>query len=56
MHEKEISDKQPYALHMKGLTVHMSPSFLPRYIVLHCVSVVHKKEKSLFFSGQQIHA
>ena len=22
MHEKEISDKQPYALHMRGLTVH----------------------------------
>ena len=49
MHEKEISDKQPYALHMQGLTVHMGPSFLPRYMVLHCVSVVHKKEKNSFF-------
>ena len=41
---------------MQGLTVHMGPSFLHRYMVLHCVSVVHKKEKNSFFSGQQIHA
>ena len=51
MHEKETSDKQPYAR-----TYCTYGSFFSTYMVLHCVSVVHKKEKNSFFSGQQIHA
>ena len=47
MHEKEISDKQPYALHMQGLTVHMGPSFLPRYCIVLVLFI--RKKKTLFF-------
>ena len=40
--------------HMQGLTVHMGPSFLPRYCIVLVLFI--RKKKALFFSGQQIHA